>query len=193
MVMPAETDFPCHRSNAMNGKTAFVLLSSVLSGSLCACVQPPTAALPAAPSPPPVAAPPPPPAPLAAPRPATVALASGRRRAKGCWSYHQTIALRHRCSIPVIKPRASAAEPSMWPRSPTPSSGRRATAQSILTDRPSRRSGRLIDKPSDDRARHFSGVDHWILGGDATGVEISVLHVTDKPDLNAGRSSCACA
>ena len=46
MVMPAETDFPCHRSNAMNGKTAFVLLSGVLSGSLCACVQPPDAAAP---------------------------------------------------------------------------------------------------------------------------------------------------
>src|SRR6267378_3778054 len=43
-VMPAETDFPRHRSNAMNGKTAFVLLSGVLSGSLCACVQPPAAA-----------------------------------------------------------------------------------------------------------------------------------------------------
>jgi hypothetical protein len=51
-VMPAETDFPCHRSNAMNGKSAFVLLSGVLSGSLCACVQPPDAAAPAAPPPP---------------------------------------------------------------------------------------------------------------------------------------------
>ena len=30
----------------MNGKTAFVLLSGVLSGSLCACVQPPDAAAP---------------------------------------------------------------------------------------------------------------------------------------------------
>src|SRR5882757_5669611 len=50
-VMPAETDFPCHRSNAMNGKTAFVLLSGVLSGSLCACVQPPDAAAPTAPTP----------------------------------------------------------------------------------------------------------------------------------------------
>jgi hypothetical protein len=30
----------------MNGKTAFVLLSGVLSGSLCACVQPPEAAAP---------------------------------------------------------------------------------------------------------------------------------------------------
>ena len=40
----------------MNGKTAFVLLSGVLSGSLCACVQPPEAAAPAAPPPPPVAA-----------------------------------------------------------------------------------------------------------------------------------------
>jgi hypothetical protein len=45
-VMSAETEFPCHRSNAMNGKTAFVLLSSVLSGSLGACVQPPEAAAP---------------------------------------------------------------------------------------------------------------------------------------------------
>jgi|SRR6516162_8985341 len=49
--IPAEADFPCHRSNAMNGKTAFVLLSGVLSGSLCACVQPPEAAAPAAPPP----------------------------------------------------------------------------------------------------------------------------------------------
>src|SRR5215471_2085149 len=65
--MPAETEFPCHRSNAMNGKTAFVLLSGVLSGSLCACVQPPEAAAPAAPPPPPVAAPPP--APVAEPTP----------------------------------------------------------------------------------------------------------------------------
>ena len=47
-----ETDFPCDRSYAMNGKTAFVLLSGVLSGSLCACVQPPEAAAPAAPPPP---------------------------------------------------------------------------------------------------------------------------------------------
>src|ERR1700730_16848939 len=67
-VMPAETDFLCYRSNAMNGKTAFVLLSGVLSGSLCACVQPPDAAAPAAPPP----APPPPPPP-AAPAPAPVA------------------------------------------------------------------------------------------------------------------------
>src|ERR1700722_3714259 len=44
--MSAETEFPCHRSNAMNGKTAFVLLSGVLSGSLCACVQPSDAAAP---------------------------------------------------------------------------------------------------------------------------------------------------
>src|SRR6266404_982143 len=65
-VMPADTDFPCHRSNAMNGKTAFVRLSGVLSGSLCACVQPPEAAAPAAP-PPPVAAPAP--APVAEPTP----------------------------------------------------------------------------------------------------------------------------
>ena len=40
----------------MNGKTAFVLLG-VLSGSLCACVQPPEAAAPAAPPPPPAPAP----------------------------------------------------------------------------------------------------------------------------------------
>ena len=52
----------------MNGKTAFVLLSGVLSGSLSACVQPPGAAAPAAPTPPPVAAPAP--APVAAPPPA---------------------------------------------------------------------------------------------------------------------------
>src|SRR5438094_5545980 len=62
-VMPVETEFPCHRSNAMNGKTAFVLLSGVLSGSLCACMQPPEAAAPAAPPPPPVATPAPAPAP----------------------------------------------------------------------------------------------------------------------------------
>jgi hypothetical protein len=53
----------------MNGKTAFVLLSGVLSGSLCACVQPPDAAAPAAPPPPPVAAPAPAPAPVAEPTP----------------------------------------------------------------------------------------------------------------------------
>ena len=53
----------------MNGKTAFVLLSGVLSGSLCACVQPPEAAAPAAPTPPPVAAPAPAPAPVAEPTP----------------------------------------------------------------------------------------------------------------------------
>ena len=52
----------------MNGKTAFVLLSGVLSGSLCACVQPPEAAAPAAP-PPPVAAPAPAPGPVAEPTP----------------------------------------------------------------------------------------------------------------------------
>jgi len=51
----------------MNGKTAFVLLSGVLSGSLCACVQPPEAAAPAAPTPPP--APAPAPAPVAEPTP----------------------------------------------------------------------------------------------------------------------------
>ena len=59
----------------MNEKTAFVLLSGVLSGSLCACAQPQEAAAPAA-SPPPLeaaapAAPPPPP--VAAPAPAPVA------------------------------------------------------------------------------------------------------------------------
>jgi hypothetical protein len=48
----------------MNRKTAFVLLSVVLSGSLCACVQPPEAA---APTPPPVAAEAPAPAPAPAP------------------------------------------------------------------------------------------------------------------------------
>jgi HdeA/HdeB family len=68
-VMPAETDFPCDRSYAMNGKTAFVLLSGVLSGLLCACVQPPDAAAPAAPTPPPVAAPAAAPAPAAEPTP----------------------------------------------------------------------------------------------------------------------------
>jgi hypothetical protein len=54
----------------MNGKTAYVLLSGVLSGSLCACVQPP-AASPAALTPPPAAAPAPapPPAPVAEPTP----------------------------------------------------------------------------------------------------------------------------
>ena len=49
----------------MNRKTAFVLLSGVLSGSLCACAQPPEAAAPAAP--PPAAAPAP--APVAEPTP----------------------------------------------------------------------------------------------------------------------------
>ena len=53
----------------MNRKTTFVLLSGVLSGSLCACVQPPEAAALAAPSPPPVAAPAPAPAPVAEPTP----------------------------------------------------------------------------------------------------------------------------
>ena len=53
----------------MNGKTAFVLLSGVLSGSLCACAQPQEAAAPAAPPPAPVAAPAPAPAPEAAPPP----------------------------------------------------------------------------------------------------------------------------
>jgi hypothetical protein len=53
----------------MNGKTAFVLLSGVLSGSLCACAQPPEAAAPSAPPAPPVAAPAPAPAPVAEPTP----------------------------------------------------------------------------------------------------------------------------
>ena len=53
----------------MNGKTVFVLLSGVLLGSLCACVQPPVPAAPAAPTPPPVAAPAPAPAPVAEPTP----------------------------------------------------------------------------------------------------------------------------
>jgi hypothetical protein len=53
----------------MNGKTAFVLLSGVLSSSLCACVQPPEAAAPIAPPPPPIAAPAPAPAPVAEPTP----------------------------------------------------------------------------------------------------------------------------
>jgi hypothetical protein len=69
--MSAETEIPGHRSNAMNGKTALVLLSGVLSGSLSACVQPPEAAAPAAPPPPPVAAaaPAPAPAPVTEPPP----------------------------------------------------------------------------------------------------------------------------
>ena len=56
----------------MNGKTAFVLFSAVMSGSLCACVQPPEAAAPApaAPPPPPAAAPAPPPAPAPVAEPA---------------------------------------------------------------------------------------------------------------------------
>jgi hypothetical protein len=56
----------------MNGKTVFVLLSGVLSGALCACMQPPEAAAPAAPTPPvaaPAPAPPPAPAPVAEPTP----------------------------------------------------------------------------------------------------------------------------
>jgi hypothetical protein len=53
----------------MNGKTAFVMLSGVLSGSLYACAQPPEAAAPAAPPVPPVAAPAPAPAPVAEPTP----------------------------------------------------------------------------------------------------------------------------
>src|ERR1700738_3812232 len=70
-VMPAETDFPCHRSNAMNGKTAFVLLSGVFPAAWAAPVRPPPAPPPAAPPPPPVAAaaPAPAPAPVAEPTP----------------------------------------------------------------------------------------------------------------------------
>src|SRR6267154_6641870 len=82
-VTPAETDFPCHRSNAMNGKTAFVLLSGVLSGSLWACVQPPDAAAPAAPPPPP--APASAPAPVAEQPPGNHWVSIQGRRAKGCW------------------------------------------------------------------------------------------------------------
>ena len=61
----------------MNGKTAFVLLSGALSGLLCACVQPPEAAAPAAPPPPPEAAAPaaPTPPPVAAPAPAPAPVA----------------------------------------------------------------------------------------------------------------------
>lgn len=59
----------------MNGKTVFVLLSGVLLGSLCACVQPPVPAAPAAPTPPPMATPAPPPAPVAAPAPAPAPVA----------------------------------------------------------------------------------------------------------------------
>jgi hypothetical protein len=51
----------------MNGKTAFMLLSGLLSGSLCACAQPQEAAAPAA-SPPPAV-----PSPAPAPAPAPVA------------------------------------------------------------------------------------------------------------------------
>jgi HdeA/HdeB family len=46
----------------MNGKNALVLLAGLLTGSLCACVQPPAAA-PAAPTPSTAAAPAPAPAP----------------------------------------------------------------------------------------------------------------------------------
>ena len=59
----------------MNGKTAFVLLSGVLSGSLCACAQPQEAAAPAASPPPPEAAAAPTPPPVAAPAPAPAAVA----------------------------------------------------------------------------------------------------------------------
>ena len=52
----------------MNGKTAFGLLSGVLSGLLCACAQPQEAAAPAASPPPPVPAAPAP-APVPEPTP----------------------------------------------------------------------------------------------------------------------------
>ena len=154
--------FPCHRSNAMNGKTAFVLLSGVLSGSLCACVQPPAPA-PAAPQPAPVAAPAPAPAPVAEPTPGDRWVSI---RGATCERLLE-LSPDDRAAASLFCTGYQAARfgsrPSMWPRSPTPRSGRRATAQSILADRQSRRSGRLIDKPS-DRAGHFSGVDHRTLG-----------------------------
>ena len=53
----------------MNGKTASLLVSGMLSGVLFACAQPPAATAPAAPPPPPVAAPAPAPAPVAEPTP----------------------------------------------------------------------------------------------------------------------------
>ena len=56
----------------MNGKTALVLLSGVLSGSLCACAQPQEAAAPSASPQPAEAAAPAPPPPPPAPAPATV-------------------------------------------------------------------------------------------------------------------------
>src|SRR5438132_2697955 len=156
-VMPAETDFPCHRSNAMNGKTAFVLLSGVLSGSLCACVQPPDAAAPAAATPPPVAAAAPAPAPVAEPTPSNrwvsiqgatceklLELSPDDRAAASLFYIgYQAARLRSR-TINVG-------------RSPTLRSGRKATVQRILAKRPSRHLGRLIDKPSHDRAPHFDG------------------------------------
>ena len=51
------------------GRPPLYCYRGVLSGSLCACVQPPDAAAPAAPTPPPVAAPAPAPAPVAEPTP----------------------------------------------------------------------------------------------------------------------------
>jgi len=52
----------------MNGKTASLLVSGILSGVLFACAQPPAATAPAAP-PPPVVAPAPAPPPVAQPTP----------------------------------------------------------------------------------------------------------------------------
>ena len=147
----------------MNGKTAFVLLSGVLSGSLCACAQPPEAAAPAAPAPPPVAAAAPAPAPAPVPEPPP-----GDRwvSIQGA-TCERLLELspddRAAASLFYIGYQAArfGAEPSMWARSPTLRSGRPATAQSILANRPSRHSGRLIDKPSDDRALPLEG---WITG-----------------------------
>ena len=152
----------------MNGKTTFVLLSGVLSGSLCACVQPPPeAAAPAAPPPPPpVAAPAPTPAPVAEPTPSDrwvnirgatcerlLELSPDDRAAASLFYIGYQAARFGSKAINV------AAIPSAL------RSGRRATAQSILADRPSRHLGRLIDKPSDDRALPLQG---WIttLGGE---------------------------
>jgi len=128
-----------------------LLLLGMLLGSLCACVQPPEAA-------PPRTAPAPAPAPA---RPGSRA-ASWRplgqyqgRRAKSCWSCHQTIG-RGIAVLLAIRQRAFVAERSMC-------GSARGVAESYCAehpaDRPSRHLGRLIDKPSDDRARHFSG---WI-------------------------------
>lgn len=87
-------------------------------------------------------------------RRATVESASRRQVAKDCWNYLKMIALRHRCSISVIRQRASGPERSMWARSPIPKLRPMSTAKPALTDRLSRRSGELICRPSDeDRTR----------------------------------------